>query len=218
MHVQAGLRAGSSEFPHDNPRLDACTMWLTLEPAELAPAPDHSTELTAREAPTPVAPTEVAPTEVAPSEVAPTEVAPSEVAAPSPPAEAGPYAKLVAAVQDVARAGGASDVEALSSLLEGVAPASLSAAVRDALVAGAILEPHGVDVALTPAFAATVGAWRAVLRQERADLSACGESTLDTFAADLLAHFLGAPHRRAEIRRDLRRRGVAAFGVALTRS
>jgi hypothetical protein len=60
----------------------------------------------------------------------------------------------------------------------------------------------------------TLEAWRAVLAGTSGDLSACGASTLDRWAAELLAIVLGAPPARVEeLRRDLRRRGVAAFGM-----
>jgi hypothetical protein len=36
---------------------------------------------------------------------------------------------------------------------------------------------------------------------------------LDEWAADLLARLLGAPARATGLRRDLRSRGVAAFGL-----
>lgn len=58
------------------------------------------------------------------------------------------------------------------------------------------------------------GAWSAVLRGEARDCSACGTTTLDRFGADLLAALLAVPATRAEeLRRELRKAGIAAFGV-----
>lgn len=58
------------------------------------------------------------------------------------------------------------------------------------------------------------GAWSAVLQGGSQDLSACGTTTLDRFGADLLAALLAVPATRAEeLRRDLRKAGIAAFGV-----
>jgi hypothetical protein len=66
----------------------------------------------------------------------------------------------------------------------------------------------------TGQFRATIGAWRAVLKGVSEDLSACGAQTLDRWAAELLATALGLPAGRVEeLRRELRRRGVAAFGM-----
>jgi hypothetical protein len=45
------------------------------------------------------------------------------------------------------------------------------------------------------------------------DLAACGELPLDEWAALLIASAMGAPGRAAELRRELRARGVAAFGL-----
>jgi len=58
------------------------------------------------------------------------------------------------------------------------------------------------------------GAWCAVLSGSSRDCSACGTTTLDRFGADLLAALLAVPATRAdELRRQLRKAGIAAFGV-----
>jgi hypothetical protein len=58
------------------------------------------------------------------------------------------------------------------------------------------------------------GAWTAVLRGSSEDFAACGTTTLDRFGADLLAALLPVPATRAdELRRGLRKAGIAAFGV-----
>lgn len=58
------------------------------------------------------------------------------------------------------------------------------------------------------------GAWSAVLSGSSEDLSACGATTLDSFGAQLLAALLTVPATRAdELRRELRKAGIAAFGV-----
>jgi hypothetical protein len=79
-----------------------------------------------------------------------------------------------------------------------------------------ILEKRGIAQGhtLTLDFVATATAWRDVLRGESSDLGACGQNTLDRWAAELLAALLSVPTQRAEdLRRDLRRSGVAAFGM-----
>jgi hypothetical protein len=58
------------------------------------------------------------------------------------------------------------------------------------------------------------GAWCAVLRGSSRDFAACGTTTLDRFGAELLAALLAVPATRAdELRRVLRKSGIAAFGV-----
>ncbi|HEY6080621.1 MAG TPA: hypothetical protein VIW29_17525 [Polyangiaceae bacterium] len=58
------------------------------------------------------------------------------------------------------------------------------------------------------------GAWGAVLRGASQDFAACGTTTLDRFGAELLAALLAVPTTRADdLRRELRKAGVAAFGV-----
>lgn len=60
----------------------------------------------------------------------------------------------------------------------------------------------------------TLAAWRAVLSGQSQDLSACGERTLDEWSAGLLTALLGRSERvSSDIRRTLRRAGIAAFGV-----
>jgi len=57
-------------------------------------------------------------------------------------------------------------------------------------------------------------AWSAVLQGSSQDFGACGTTTLDRFGADLLAALLAVPATRAdELRRQLRKAGIAAFGV-----
>ncbi len=57
-------------------------------------------------------------------------------------------------------------------------------------------------------------AWTAVLRGASQDFAACGTTTLDRFGAELLTALLAVPTTRADdLRRELRKAGVAAFGV-----
>ena len=91
---------------------------------------------------------------------------------------------------------------------------------RDAFDAGTkkVLVARGILDAKTsrptPEFSVVAHAWREVLDGSSADLSACGSTTLDVWGAELLAALLGIPRDRAdELRRALRQRGVAAFGM-----
>lgn len=54
-------------------------------------------------------------------------------------------------------------------------------------------------------------AWQSVIRGQAEDFSECGSLTLDEWAADVVARVVGGGRTDA-IRRELRRRGVAAFG------
>jgi len=54
-----------------------------------------------------------------------------------------------------------------------------------------------------------------VLCGESNDFSACGTSTLDGWAGDLLKSFGVGRDGRIDVKRELRRRGVAAFGMIL---
>jgi hypothetical protein len=57
-------------------------------------------------------------------------------------------------------------------------------------------------------------AWSAVLHGSSQDFAACGTTTLDRFGAELVAALLAVPVTRAdELRRELRKSGIAAFGV-----
>ncbi len=59
----------------------------------------------------------------------------------------------------------------------------------------------------------TARAWRAVLRGENDDISTCGAAMLDEWAAAVVAGAIGAPSRATALRRELRSRGVCAFGL-----
>jgi hypothetical protein len=75
----------------------------------------------------------------------------------------------------------------------------------------AVQGPNGVVRAET--VTRQVLAWQGILRGESEDYAACGSATLDEWAADLIARVLGSATRAGSIRRDLRSRGVAAFGL-----
>jgi hypothetical protein len=68
---------------------------------------------------------------------------------------------------------------------------------------------------LTEALASdpTARAWRAIIVGESDDFAACGARTLDEWAAELVANALTAPAKTEIVRRELRARGVAAFGL-----
>jgi hypothetical protein len=124
--------------------------------------------------------------------------------------------QFVRAIAEVARAHGAADAAAhVESLFKfgTPAPIELSDLARDALFDGNILEPSEEGVHATDWFARTSSAWQKMLRGEAENLAVCGESTLDGWTADLIARLVAKPAMASAIRRDLRRRGIAAFGM-----
>jgi hypothetical protein len=79
----------------------------------------------------------------------------------------------------------------------------------DVLVGGALVK-QGSRIALTSGGLTTARAWRSLLGGASDDLSSC-ESTLDAWCAELLSNVSGKPVD--DLRKALRRRGVAAFGL-----
>jgi hypothetical protein len=112
---------------------------------------------------------------------------PSLCASPSSPADA--FASFVLVLEDVAIASGA-DARARDNL---------RAYLGEMCVEGILADEKAI-------------AWQGILRGESEDFGPCGSATLDEWAADLVARALGNASRAAGIRRDLRQRGVAAFG------
>jgi len=111
-----------------------------------------------------------------------------EVEAGAPSAD--PFAKLAGLVKDVARTFGADED---------------GAARLDTLL--------GLDVASSGPVEPHAAAWRGILRGESEDYDACGSATLDEWAADVVSRVVGGAGRSDGIRRELRRHGVAAFGL-----
>lgn len=150
-------------------------------------------------------------------------VAPAAPAAEAPPPlplagtpdAAGPFFQFVATVARVAMQRGAMrGAAAVAALLTfgRLATQGLDPALVDGLARRRIIVPASGQT--TPEFAAAVTAWRALLEGASADLSACGNATLDAWASELLAAALNASKTEtSELRRELRRAGVAAFGL-----
>jgi hypothetical protein len=87
--------------------------------------------------------------------------------------------------------------------------------VRSALLDGGLAADANGTLSPSAAFATTANAWRMVLRGESNDFSACGTSTLDGWAGDILKSFGVGRDGKVDVKRELRRRGVAAFGMIL---
>lgn len=90
---------------------------------------------------------------------------------------------------------------------------SLPQSAVHALIDGGVLQTTEAGLARTERFATMVEAWSGILRGESEDFGPCGTQTLDEWAADLVARFLGSTSRGASVRREVRSLGVAAFGL-----
>jgi hypothetical protein len=127
-----------------------------------------------------------------------------------------PFLDLADMMENAARAAGANDDDqALLRALLGLARTASVAPDPDVQKRLdpqlAVQGPNGLVRAET--LTRQVLAWQGILRGESEDYAACGSATLDEWAADLIARVLGSAARAASIRRDLRSRGVAAFGL-----
>jgi len=125
------------------------------------------------------------------------------------------FASFVSALSAVAMSAGHSRAAAvLPRLLAGklVDGSALPDDVIACLARQGIAHPRGSCVEPTPGFTASATAWSELLRGQTEDMSACGE-TLDHFAANLLCALMGEGADHQGIRRELRKRGVAAFGM-----
>jgi hypothetical protein len=109
---------------------------------------------------------------------------------------ADPFATLVSLVEDVARTAGADD-GAMATLAR--------------LLGRGRLEDS--DDASSRAMRAQALAWQGILRSESDDFGACGGAMLDEWCGALIATVIGRTARADVLKRELRRRGVAAFGL-----
>jgi hypothetical protein len=137
-----------------------------------------------------------------------------------PPAAEDPFARLIHALEGVAIVHGAGEesIGCLRALFgvtrsDGMAPGER--ATEALLAAGIVLESaqEGRGLVRSGPFTSQVIAWQGILRGESDDFTACGGAALDEWAAGVLARVLGSPSKAEGIRRDLRGRGVAAFGL-----
>lgn len=113
-----------------------------------------------------------------------------------PPALDDPFDALVAVLEDVARGAGAADASMQT----------LRVLLGRERIGGEAPRDH-------TSLRAAAAAWQAILRGESEDFSACGAATLDEWSSTIVAAALGEPARADSLRRELRRRGVAAFGL-----
>jgi hypothetical protein len=133
---------------------------------------------------------------------------------PGPTAD--PFLRLVAAVEEAACSFGAGNesIHLLRGLL-GVTrlDVAVDPAARSSLLSADILTQSSAGIVRSDRFTRQVLAWQDILREKSEDFSGCGAATLDEWGADLVARTLGSSQRSDAIRRELRKRGVAAFGL-----
>jgi hypothetical protein len=197
------MRRAVSEFPNDNPELHDGLVWSA--PSPCAPALP-TLRLRAPEGPVPKV--------IGPSWVPVARPRVDAEVAPEPP-PASPFEQFVLALSRVLLERGATraalGVRGLFGL-EALRPESFEPVVLEALRARNVLERDSVRP--TASFSALAAAWRGVLEGTTLDLSSCGATTLDAWAAGLLGALVNAPRDRTDdLRRELRKRGVAAFGL-----
>jgi hypothetical protein len=87
-------------------------------------------------------------------------------------------------------------------------PIALDALERNGL---ASYSPAGI--ARSEQFTREALAWQDILREKSDDFAACGSAMLDEWASALIAAVLGGAMRADAVRRELRKHGVAAFGL-----
>jgi hypothetical protein len=223
-----GFPSLASEFPNDNAEISGGAIWVGAEltgPARLELAPyqpvkaeafvlffdeddvDGPVELASSGGSLSVAVHQSEPLRVEPVDEVEVEVAPAPASAPA-------FAHFEAALVGALMAQGASRSAALLPRvlrLESLAADSVSKEVLLTLQSRGYLESNS---RYSPKFRELCTAWSAVLQGSSRDFAACGTTTLDRFGADLLAALLAVPASRAdELRRQLRKAGIAAFGV-----
>ena len=109
-----------------------------------------------------------------------------------------------AATEEIAATSGGA-VDPFSFYVQTLTDVMIAAGGRDAaahLVAALSQEP-------------TACAWRRIISGESEDYTACGPKSLDEWSAELVARLISMPAKTDQLRRELRSRGVAAFGLVV---
>jgi hypothetical protein len=176
--------------------------------------PEAFAEASAPE-PSRVALAPAAPEPVFVAEAAQEAEAASAESAPWPAPERDAFAELLGLLCRVAFETGATRAAAvLPGFLSGevLAVGALGPSAADELCARGLADRSGAGIVWSASVRSTTETWRAVLNGQSDDLSTC-EDTLDSWCAELVAVISGTSGRASELRRELRRHGVAAFGL-----
>jgi len=144
---------------------------------------------------------------------------PAEVYATSelPPESDDPFHVFVVTVADACVAAGELAVAAaLPSLLftGQIAEGRADDQAMAALVAAGWLEREEGGFRIREPLRSEALGWQAILRGTSDDFGACGPLPLDEWSARLVAGLCAKPEKETVFRRELRSRGVAAFGLA----
>jgi hypothetical protein len=133
-----------------------------------------------------------------------------------PPAPDDPFAVFVCTLADACLAAGELAVAGLlpSLLFSG----QLAEGKGDDLALAELVErgwlmPDEGGYRMREQLMAEAAGWRAILRGTSDDLAPCGPLPLDEWAAHLAAGLCAKPEKEPVFRRELRSRGVAAFGL-----
>ncbi len=125
------------------------------------------------------------------------------------------FENLLRTLAEVALARGATRAAAVVADLLRTGSVQADLLSRDAIDAGissGILAERGGRIALSDATYAVARAWRVALEDD-GDLANIGHTTLDGFCSELLAVIAADTASTDAIRRELRSRGIAAFGL-----
>ena len=146
-----------------------------------------------------------------------------EIAEPETPPLPGPeitnyFAIYLTTLEEIARAHGVHEdiIRAIPGILgaERLEVRSMDEALIAGLVTGGLLtRGESGFVVRNDALVRTAAAWRGALDGAEPDFSACGTAMFDEWSADLVARLAGTPQKTEILRRELRSRGVAAFGL-----
>ena len=216
-----GFPSLASEFPNDNAEISGGAIWIGAEltgPARLELAPYQPVKAEAfvlffdEDDGDLDGPVELELSCGSVSVAVPTPVPEPVHAVVAAPAPA--FAHFEAALTAALMAQGASRSAALLPRLLRLESLPADAVSKDVLLT---LQSRGYldsNTRYSHKFRDLCTAWSAVLQGSSQDFGACGTTTLDRFGADLLAALLAVPATRAdELRRQLRKAGIAAFGV-----
>jgi hypothetical protein len=179
-----------SEFPNDNPDLHDGSSWYA---ADEDPAGIDSIEIL--------------------DELV-FDTAPEDEPAPAAPAD--PFCTLVAAMEAAAAAFGATpdSIVLLRAMLGATRMDAIEpTATLEGLVSAGLVSPSATGFVRSEQLTREVLAWQDILRDKSDDLAACGNATLDEWASNVVARVIGGGFRSDAIRRELRKHGVAAFGL-----
>jgi len=232
-------RRAVSEFPNDNPELHDGLVWAAPEPC--APAtPTLRLRPSSGPPPRVLAPSWVTQEAAAPlseSATEPAEAPFSAAPATQPVSEAFPESEVPTTYDVAPLESGVVPKTPFDVFVSALVRVALErGAVRAAAVLPGLFEPgRAFHDALDPntlatlqlrrvlepdsarptrEFTAAAEAWRGLLNGTATDLSGCGSTTLDVWGGMILGALLNAPRDRTdELRRELRKRGVAAFGL-----